>query len=173
MVIKANVLSQKDYERLCCTPREVCDMVSDDLKNKGITRRNAAELLGVQAPVVSIQLSGKKYFGKKTAEKYSSQFGYNPVFLKTGIGYLNNKPQLDAQLSSSRTPASRARSFTSSYIKYSDLRSQLEEIRKSNEALSKERDKYQRLLEAERIRNDKLNARIEKLLDKLEAVPAL
>ena len=93
--------------------------------------------------------------------------------LKTGIGYLNNKPQPDAQLSSGRTPAARARTFTSSYIKYSEMRSQLEEIRKNNEALSKERDKYQRLLEAEKLRNDKLNARIEKLLDRLEAVPAL
>lgn len=168
MVIKANVLSQKDYERLCCTPREVCDMVSDDLKNKGITRRSAAELLGVQAPVVSIQLSGKKYFGKKTAEKYSTQFGYNPVFLKTGIGYLNYKPQLDAQLLASRTPSARARTITSSYLKYTEMRSQLEEMQKSILSLEKERDKALKALDAEKQRNEKLNIRIEKLLDRLD-----
>ena len=170
MEIKANVLSQKDYERLCCTPKEVCSMVSDDFKAKGITRRYAASRLGVQAPVVTIQLSGKKYFGKKTAEKYSSLFGYNPVFLKTGIGYLNSDPQLDAKLNANRAQATRARTIASSYIKYSELRSQLEEMQKILASLEKERNKALKALDAEKQRNEKLTIRIEKLMDRLENV---
>ncbi len=148
-------------------------MVSDDLRQKGITRREAAGRLGVQAPVVTIQLSGKKYFGKKTAEKYSLEFGYNPIFLKTGIGYLNTKPQLDAKLDSSRKPSARARAIASSYIKYSELRSQLEDLQKSVLSLEKERDRAIKALDAEKQRNEKLSVRIEKLLDKLDAAPAL
>lgn len=173
MEIKENILSQKDYERLCKTPQEVCSMVSADLKVKGITRSQAASRLGVQAPVVTIQLSGKKYFGDKVANKYSSEFGYNPIFLKTGIGYLNSDPSKDSKLFVSKVTNARTKSIASSYIKYKALHEQLEEYRKNNESLAKERDRYQRLLETERQRNDKLNARIERLLDKLEAVPAL
>jgi plasmid maintenance system antidote protein VapI len=172
MTIKANVLSQKDYERLCCTPQEVCEMISDDFKLKGISRREAAGRLGVQAPVVTIQLSGKKYFGKRTAEKYSLEFGYNPVFLKTGIGYLNMKPQLDARLSASRGPSARVRNVTSSYIRYTELRSQLDELKKEYENAVKERDRAIKSLNAEKQRNEKLNIRIEKLMDKLEVSPA-
>ena len=169
MEIKANVLSQKDYERLCCTPREVCSMISDDFKLKGITRREAAGRLGVQAPVVTIQLSGNKYFGKKTAEKYSHAFGYNPVFLKTGIGYLKFKPQLDSKLSASRAPSARVHSVTSSYIRYTELRSQMENLKKDYEKVVRERDRALKSLGLEKQRNEKLNCRIEKLMDKLDS----
>lgn len=172
MEIKENILSQKDYERLCKTPQEVCRMVSADLKVKGITRSQAASRLGVQAPVVTIQLSGKKYFGDKVATKYSTEFGYNPIFLKTGIGYLNADASLDSNIYFSRVPATRAKAVTSSYIKYRDLRSKLEFLQQSLDQMTKERDRALKALDAEKLRNEKLNVRIEKLMDKMELTPS-
>lgn len=172
MEIKENILSQKDYERLCKTPQEVCRMVSADLKVKGITRSQAASRLGVQAPVVTIQLSGKKYFGDKVANKYSTVFGYNPIFLKTGIGYLNADASLDNKIFFSRVPGSRARAVTSSYIKYKDLHSKLEFLQQSLDQMTKERDRALKALDAEKLRNEKLNVRIEKLMDKMDLIPS-
>ena len=165
MEIKGNILSQKDYERLCKTPQEVCRMVSTDLKLKGISRSEAASRLGVQAPVVTIQLSGKKYFGSKAADKYSMQFGYNPIFLKTGIGYLNTDASLDSNIYVSRAHESRVKAVTTSYIRYKDLHTQLECLQKDLDQTIKELNKALKALEVEKQRNDKLNVRIEKLMD--------
>lgn len=170
MIIKNNILSQKDYERLCKTPQEVCEMVSDDLKVKGITRRRAAERLGVQAPVVTIQLSGKKYFGPRTAQKYSTLFGYNPIFLKTGLGYLNSNPKNDSKVVAGIAASKRTRTVAYKYLKSKEMQAKLEELQKSVTSLERERDKALKALDVEKIRNQKLRVRIEKLMDKIETV---
>lgn len=77
------------------TPQEICNRISEDFKVKHITHADAAERLGVTRSVVTNQLSGKRYFGKKTAALYSSAFGYNKVFLQHGIGYLYGDSEMD------------------------------------------------------------------------------
>lgn len=53
------------------------------------------------------------------------------------------------------------------------MRSQLEEMQKSILSLEKERDKALKALDAEKQRNEKLNIRIERLMDKLDEVSSI
>ena len=172
MQIDSNILSQRDYEKLCRTPKEVCQLIGTDLKIKGITRTAAAEKMGVSRQVVTSQLAGKRYFSDKTSARYADTFGYNVRFLKSGLGYLNIDPTLDAKIYRIKPMLARTKSVSSSYIKYKDLHIQLIDTTKEKEKLEKEKNKLQKDLEAEKARNAKLLLRIERLTDKLEAIPS-
>ena len=148
-------------------------MVSNDLRVKGVSRRKAAERLGVKPSVVSIQLSGKKYFGARTALKYSEEFGYNYTFLKTGLGYLNANPERDSWIVASAGPSARSRSVAGKYMKNKALQEKIEVLQKSVSTLEKERDRALKALETEKLRNEKLSIRIERLMDKMEQTGAL
>lgn len=70
------------------TPAQVGKIIAADFKLRGITHAEAANRLKVSRQVVTNQLSGKRYFGNKTSQKYHTAFGYNPLFLRTGTGEL-------------------------------------------------------------------------------------
>lgn len=77
------------------TSKEVCAEIAADFKLRGMTHADAAKRLGVTRQVVTIQLSGKRYFGKKTATKYCQEFNYYYPFLVSGIGMLYNDPAMN------------------------------------------------------------------------------
>ena len=70
------------------SPALICRAVASDFKLRGITHQQAAGMLGVEKRTVSNQISGKRPFGKKSAQKYAQVFGYEEPFLLYGIGEL-------------------------------------------------------------------------------------
>ena len=58
------------------------------LKANKITQEEVAGVFGVSQAYISALLSGKKAFGKKTAELWHNHFGFNRTFLLTGEGDL-------------------------------------------------------------------------------------
>ena len=78
----------EELENSTKTPSQVGKIIAADFKLRGITHAEAADRLKVSRQVVTNQLSGKRYFGNKTSQKYHSAFGYNPAFLRTGTGEL-------------------------------------------------------------------------------------
>ena len=67
----------------------ICKAIAVDFKVKGLTHETAAGQLGCGKQTVSNQISGKKKFSLKTAQKYAETFGYNLEFLLFGKGELN------------------------------------------------------------------------------------
>ena len=67
----------------------ICKAIAVDFKVKGLTHETAAGQLGCSKQTVSNQISGKKKFSLKTAQKYAETFGYNLEFLLFGKGELN------------------------------------------------------------------------------------
>ena len=70
----------------------ICKAVAVDFKMKGLTHEMAASRLGCSKQTVSNQISGKKKFSLKSAQKYAETFGYNLEFLLFGKGELNGCP---------------------------------------------------------------------------------
>lgn len=70
------------------SPELICRAVASDFKLRGITHLDAARMLGVEKRTVSNQISGKRPFGKKSAQQYAQVFGYEEPFLLYGIGSL-------------------------------------------------------------------------------------
>ncbi|MBO4670682.1 MAG: hypothetical protein J5640_02420 [Bacteroidales bacterium] len=71
----------------------ICRAVAADFKLRGITHAAAAEKLLVEPRSVSNQISGKRPFGKKSAQKYAATFGYDEAFLLYGTGSLKKEVQ--------------------------------------------------------------------------------
>ena len=71
-----------------CTAAEICQAIAADFKMRGLTHETAAEKLETTKQTVSNQISGKKKFSVKTAQKYSEAFGYSLEFLLFGKGNL-------------------------------------------------------------------------------------
>ena len=67
----------------------ICKAIAVDFKVKGLTHETAASQLGCSKQTVSNQISGKKKFSLKTAQRYAETFGYNLEFLLFGKGELN------------------------------------------------------------------------------------
>ena len=72
----------------------ICKAIAVDFKVKGLTHETAASQLGCGKQTVSNQISGKKKFSLKTAQKYAETFGYNLEFLLFGKGELNGSQQI-------------------------------------------------------------------------------
>ena len=72
-----------------CDAAAICKAIAVDFKVKGLTHETAAGKLGCSKQTVSNQISGKKKFSLKTAQKYAEVFGYNLDFLLFGKGELN------------------------------------------------------------------------------------
>ena len=72
----------------------ICKAIAVDFKVKGLTHETAAGQLGCSKQTVSNQISGKKKFSLKTAQKYAETFGYNLEFLLFGKGELNGSQQI-------------------------------------------------------------------------------
>lgn len=56
------------------------------LKEKGYTQASLSELFGVSQPRISALISGKKEFGKKTAEQWEKKLNISASWLLTGDG---------------------------------------------------------------------------------------
>ena len=80
------------------TPKEIGRTVAAYFKEKKITQEEVATRLGFASKqVVTNQMSGKK-FGKIVAAKYAREFGFNEVFLLTGMGdLLHSEPENELQ----------------------------------------------------------------------------
>ena len=79
------------------TRKEIGRKVAAYFKEKRISQEEVATRLGFASKqVVANQLSGKK-FGKIVAAKYARDFGFNEVFLLTGMGDLFN-PDAETEL---------------------------------------------------------------------------
>ena len=74
------------------SPKDVADSVKIVLRRKG-KQKDAADTLGITPATLSAQLAGKKYLSKKVAKRLSDLYGFNTIFLTTGIGglFINNK----------------------------------------------------------------------------------
>ncbi len=77
-----------------CDAAAICKAIAVDFKVKGLTHETAASQLGCGKQTVSNQISGKKKFSLKTAQKYAETFGYNLEFLLFGKGELNGSQQI-------------------------------------------------------------------------------
>ena len=76
------------------TPTEVLTDVANDLRKRGLTYANAAEILGYKnKQTVANILSGKKYLVPAQARRFSERFQYDETFLLSGEGSL--RPALD------------------------------------------------------------------------------
>ena len=75
-----------------CDAAAICKAIAVDFKVKGLTHETAASQLGCGKQTVSNQISGKKKFSLKSAQKYAETFGYNLEFLLFGKGELNGCP---------------------------------------------------------------------------------
>lgn len=69
-------------------------LLKEFFKEKGITQQEAADRLGILQTNVSALLLGKRNFGRKMAEKWSSAFGIRANWLITGEG-----PMLESEAS--------------------------------------------------------------------------
>lgn len=77
-----------------CDAVAICKAIAVDFKVKGLTHEAAASRLGCSKQTVSNQISGKKKFSLKSAQKYAETFGYNLEFLLFGKGELNGSQQM-------------------------------------------------------------------------------
>ena len=77
-----------------CDAVAICKAIAVDFKVKGLTHEAAACQLGCSKQTVSNQISGKKKFSLKSAQKYAEVFGYNLEFLLFGKGELNGSQQM-------------------------------------------------------------------------------
>lgn len=59
-------------------------------EEKGITQQQIADALGVSLQYVNQILNGKKFLGKKNAERLANLFGLSKSFLLTGEGYVES-----------------------------------------------------------------------------------
>lgn len=76
-------------------PAEICKIIAVDFKMRGLTHHTAGEMLGRTKQSVSNQISGKKTFSFKSAQRYAETFGYDVRFLLFGEGslYEDIKPE--------------------------------------------------------------------------------
>lgn len=60
--------------------------------NKGVSQKMIAEMLDVDPAYINKLLTGKKAFGKKTAQQFQDLFGLSMSWLLTGEGNMLNSP---------------------------------------------------------------------------------
>ena len=70
-------------------------------ENKGITQKSIAEELNVAPAYINKLLTGKKAFGKKTAQKFQDLYGLSSSWLLTGEGSILTEPATAPAASSS------------------------------------------------------------------------
>jgi transcriptional regulator with XRE-family HTH domain len=66
------------------------DKLKKYFEGKGITQQQIADALGVSLQYVNQILNGKKFLGKKNAERLANLFGLSKSFLLTGEGYVES-----------------------------------------------------------------------------------
>lgn len=98
LIIFAVKYSFKMEQTTALTPKEIGRKVAAYFKEKKISQEEVATRLGFASKqVVANQMSGKK-FGRIVAAKYAREFGFNEIFLLTGMGDLfNPEPENELQ----------------------------------------------------------------------------
>lgn len=71
---------------MALSTEQICKEIANDFKRRRITHKIAAERIGTSKQTVSNQISGKKRFSLKMAQKFSEAFGYNEMWLLYGEG---------------------------------------------------------------------------------------
>lgn len=66
----------------------ICQEVIKYLRDRNISNSDVARRLGISAGAVANQLSGRKPFGNRAADKWASCFPFNREFLQFGTGTL-------------------------------------------------------------------------------------
>ena len=64
--------------------------------NKGVSQKMIAEMLDVDPAYINKLLTGKKAFGKKTAQQFQDLFGLSMSWLLTGDGDMLNTPATES-----------------------------------------------------------------------------
>ena len=67
---------------------DICREIKLYFRANGISYTDAATALGKQYTDVANALSGNRNFGRTRAELWASTFGFDPVYLRTGVGTL-------------------------------------------------------------------------------------
>lgn len=70
--------------------KKFCDDLKNFFKSQGLTQNDIAERLGVSQSYIGMVMSGSKDLGKKSAQKWSNEFGLSVAWLLTGVGDMNN-----------------------------------------------------------------------------------
>lgn len=68
---------------------QICEAIALDLKARGLTHADVAQLTEKAKHTISAQISGKRRFSKEMAMVFSEKLGYNPLFLLYGEGSLH------------------------------------------------------------------------------------
>lgn len=76
---------------------DVCRSIKMYFRANGISYEDAAKALGKKYGDVSNALSGNRNFGPQRAMLWSSTFGFDPVYLRTGHGSLLPTAESDAE----------------------------------------------------------------------------
>lgn len=66
--------------------KKFCDDLKLFFKSQGLTQNEIAERLGVSQSFVGMLLTGRKAFGKTTAQTWADEFGLSAAWLLTGEG---------------------------------------------------------------------------------------
>ncbi len=118
------------------SPEQICRSVAADFKLRGISHADAAEKLGVNIRSVSNQISGKRPFGKKSAQKYAAAFGYEEPFLLYGAGKLKKGPKENLVAVEVKPESPLDKSTVMILLdRISDLEKSLQKLKEENEAL--------------------------------------
>lgn len=70
------------------TPREVAEEIRADLRRQNLNIREAAERLGISPANLSAILARDTFMGRTNAARLADTFGYDTIFLHTGVGTL-------------------------------------------------------------------------------------
>ena len=72
------------------------EQLRQHFENKGVTQKQIAEKLGVNPAYINKLLTGKKAFGKKTAQQFQDLFGLSSSWLLTGEGSMLQSDNIPA-----------------------------------------------------------------------------
>lgn len=114
-------------------------------ESKGITQKSIADELNVAPAYINKPLTGKKAFGKKTAQRFQDLYGLSSSWLLTGEGSMLTEP--------ATAPAASSSTDLSSTDLSSALNKAMDEIaaqRRLTEKSQQQIDRLLSLLEADR-----------------------
>jgi transcriptional regulator with XRE-family HTH domain len=63
-------------------------------RGRGLTQEDVAARFDVQQPYINALLTGKKAFGKKTAQRWAKEFGLSASWLLTAEGEMMSSPSV-------------------------------------------------------------------------------
>jgi transcriptional regulator with XRE-family HTH domain len=70
------------------------EKLQEFFREQGLTQEDVAARFDVQQPYVNALLTGKKAFGKKTAQRWAEEFGLSASWLLTAEGDMMSSPSV-------------------------------------------------------------------------------